>query len=689
MIPSIPANESDRLAALYGYQVLDTAPEEAFDDLVRLAAELCQTPLALITLVDAKRQWFKARIGTRVTQTSRDVSFCAHAILDSKVMVVPDTRLDPRLAENPDVTAGPRYRFYAGAPLITREGFALGTLCVLDVKPRELSEAQIGSLEALSRQVVSQLELRRLLAESRANAMELTEAKRTAEREGQAAAAASRAKSMFLANMSHELRTPLNSIIGYSEMMEEDAAAQGQTQTVSDLKKILMAGRHLLRLINDILDFSKIEAGKATVFVESFDVCAMAEDVVETIRPLVERHGNRLELICPSDIGSMESDLTKIRQCLFNLLGNAGKFTENGHVSLQISRRLRQEQFWIEMQIIDTGIGINEEQLSRLFTAFSQADPATQRRFGGTGLGLAISRQFSWLMGGDISVQSHEGSGSTFTISLPAKCPQEEPALASEKTFPVSLAGKESSVVLVIDDEDSARELMVRHLQREGFTPVAASSGAEGLRVAREIKPAAITLDVVMPQMDGWAVLSALKGDPEMAEIPVIMLSMIDDRGMGFALGAADYLVKPIGRGQLAELLEPYKTEKADLPVLVVEDDDDTRNMLRRTLQLDGWSVMSAEDGQAALRCVAERRPAMILLDLMMPRMNGFEFIAELRKTESWRSIPIVVVTARHLTADDKSKLDGAVYKILQKVASSRDELMNSVSELMNRRIKK
>jgi len=551
------------------------------------------------------------------------------------------------------------------------------------------SAAQINALEALSRQVVSQLELRRLLAESRASALELAEAKRAVEREAEAAAAASRAKSMFLANMSHELRTPLNSIIGYSEMMEEEATSLGQTQTVSDLKKILLAGRHLLRLINDILDFARIEAGKTTLFIESFDICQMSRDAAETIRPLIERQGNRLELACPADIGAMDSDLTRIRQCLFNLLGNAAKFTEKGTVRLDVARFIRQGEPWIEMRISDTGIGISDEQLSRLFTPFSQADPAIHRKYGGSGLGLAITRQFCWLMGGDVSVDSQEGKGSTFTIRLPASCRRETPAPAAASSLSPSLRGRASSVVLVIDDEESARELMVRHLEREGFSVVAASSGPEGLRLAREIRPAAITLDVVMPQMDGWAVLTALKADPNLASVPVIMLSMVDDKGMGYALGAADYLLKPVGRGELAELLEPYKTEKANLPVLVVEDDDDTRNLLQRTLQIEGWSVMTAEDGQAALRCVAERRPALILLDLMMPRMNGFEFIAELRKTESWRSIPIVVVTARHLTADDRNKLDGAVYKVLQKVASSRDELMNAVSELMNRKIKR
>jgi signal transduction histidine kinase/DNA-binding response OmpR family regulator len=688
MIPPTPANELERLAALYSYQVLDTPPEEPFDDLVKLAAELCKTPLALITLVDEKRQWFKARIGTRVTETPREVSFCAHAILNPGVTVISDTRYDGRLSDNPDVTAGPAYRFYAGAPLITSGGLALGTLCVLDYVPRELTSAQIDALQALSRQVISQLDLRRLLAESRATESELLAAKRSAERERHLAEEASRAKTLFLASMSHELRTPLNSIIGYSEMIAEDAAAAGQEQTVADLKKIQLAGRHLLRLINDVLDFSKIEAGKASLFVERFEVGQLVRDAIETIRPLVQRQRNRLELVCDERIGAMDSDITKIRQCLFNVMGNAAKFTEDGLIRLQVSRFKREDKEWIEFEISDTGIGMSEEQRSQLFSAFTQAEPATQRNYGGTGLGLAITRQFCWMMGGDIAAQSQLGKGTTFTMRLPADCPREQ-AAAAPAPAPVLPAANPARTVLVIDDDDASRDLMMRHLQREGFTAIAASSGAEGLRIAREIRPAAITLDVVMPQMDGWAVLTAIKADPDLASIPVIMLSMLDEKGMGYALGAADYLVKPVGRGELAELLAQYKTEKADRPVLVVEDEPDTRNLLCRTLQMQGWSVMSAEDGQAALRCVVERRPALILLDLMMPRMNGFEFVTELRKVESWRSIPIVVVTARHLTADDHDKLDGAVYKILRKVASTRDELMNAVSDLMNRRMKR
>jgi signal transduction histidine kinase/DNA-binding response OmpR family regulator len=690
MKPPIAPNESLRLAALERYCVLDTKPEEAFDDLAKLAGEICQTPLALITLVDAHRQWFKSHIGTDVTETPRDISFCAHAILNRGVMVVENTTKDPRLADNPDVLGGPRYRFYAGAPLLTQDGAALGTLCVLDHVPRKLTEKQIEALTTLSRHVVSQLELRRLLIESRAAEAELEAARRIAERERQMAEQASRAKSRFLANMSHELRTPLNSIIGFSEMLEEDATAKGDATGAQDLRKIQGAGRHLLKLINEILDFSKIEAGKATLFIESFDVSRMVRDAAETIRPLIEANGSRLDVQCPASTGTMESDVTKIRQCLFNLLGNAAKFTKNGTIRLAVGRLVREEKQWIEFEISDTGIGMTAEQLGRLFQPFVQADSSTQSQFGGTGLGLAISQQYAWLMGGNISVKSEAGEGSTFTIRLPARAPGPTSAQREEEVATASMppAGS-ATTILIIDDEEEARQLVSRHLQREGFSVVAAASGEEGLRMAREIRPSAIILDVVMPQMDGWAVLSAIKQDPLLADIPVVMLSMVDDRGMGYSLGAAEFLVKPIARSELAEMLDRYKTEKAERPVLVVEDEADARELIRRALEAEGWRVVEAQDGQEALRCVSQRRPALILLDLMMPRMNGFEFVTELRKTESWRSIPIVVITARQVTETDRERLEGAVHKILRKISSTREVLLSEVGALMNRHVKR
>jgi len=333
--------------------------------------------------------------------------------------------------------------------------------------------------------------------------------------------------------------------------------------------------------------------------------------------------------------------------------------------------------------VTDSGIGMTPEQIGKLFQAFSQADAATARQYGGTGLGLAITKKFCQMMGGDITVESEVGRGSTFTIRLPAEvsAPKAQPAPAAEsKSKPLP---ERMSTVLVIDDDPTVCDLLQRFLSKEGFRVARASGGEEGLRLAKELHPNAITLDVLMPGMDGWAVLTALKADPDLADIPVIMLTIVDDKNLGYALGASDYLTKPIDRDRLVAILQKYRHEDPSRPVLVVEDDTDTREMLRRMLEREGWVVTEAEHGRVGLERVAEHRPAVILLDLMMPEMDGFEFVAEVRKHEAWRAIPIVVVTAKDLTEEDRLRLNGYVEKILQKGAHSRDGLLREVRDLV------
>jgi GAF domain-containing protein/CheY-like chemotaxis protein len=490
---------------------------------------------------------------------------------------------------------------------------------------------------------------------------------------------ADRHKSEFLANMSHELRTPLNAIIGYSEMLQEDAADLGAEQFTDDLKKINAAGKHLLELINAVLDLSKIEAGKMELYLETFDVAGLIRDIAAVIQPLAAKNANRLEVRCPDAIGTMRADLTKVRQALFNLLSNACKFTERGTVGLAVGREELDGQDWMVFSVSDTGIGMTPEQLAKLFEAFSQADAATTRRFGGTGLGLALSRRLCRMMGGDVTVESEAGRGSTFTIRLPvqvAEPAEEAVAAAAPAERPLTGVG----TVLVIDDETAVRDLMQRFLSKEGFRVVTAPGGEEGLRRARELRPDAITLDVMMPGMDGWAVLSALKADPDVADIPVVMLTIVDDKNLGYALGAADYLTKPIDRERLVAVLRKYRR---DLPVLVVDDDAVLRQLLRRMLEPEGYAVVEAENGRVALERLREVSPSVILLDLMMPEMDGFEFAAEFRRHEAWRAIPIVVITARDLSREDHERLNGYVQKILQKGANGRDQLLAEVRELV------
>jgi PAS domain S-box-containing protein len=500
----------------------------------------------------------------------------------------------------------------------------------------------------------------------------------------QQAESANRAKSTFLANMSHELRTPLNAIIGYSEMLHEEAEDLGQQDLIPDLQRISAAGRHLLDLINAVLDLSKIEAGKMDLYLETIDVAGIVEDTATVLRSLVAKNDNELRIHCPDTVGYMVADLTKVRQAVFNLLSNACKFTKDGTIGLDVSRESAAGEDWVIFAVSDTGIGMTSEQMGKLFQEFSQADSSTTRDYGGTGLGLALSRRLCRMMGGDITVASEVNKGSTFTIRLPAEV--RDPTAEPVRTTVSQPQAEGASTVLVIDDDATVRDLLQRFLGKEGFHVVSASGGEEGLHLARELRPDAITLDVMMPGMDGWAVLSALKADPDMSDIPVIMLTIVDDKNLGYTLGAADYLTKPIDRDRLVSLLEKYRHNHSPCNVLVVEDDPSSRRALGQMLEKEGFELAEAENGHVALERVARSRPSVILLDLMMPYMDGFEFVDELRSREEWRTIPVVVVTAKDITQEDRLRLNGYVARIIQKGAHNRDALLAEVRDLLRAR---
>jgi CheY-like chemotaxis protein len=323
---------------------------------------------------------------------------------------------------------------------------------------------------------------------------------------------------------------------------------------------------------------------------------------------------------------------------------------------------------------------MSPEQVGKLFQSFTQADSSTTRRYGGTGLGLAISRHFCRMMGGDITVTSSLGEGSIFAMTLPAivseRMPEERPR-PDRPSFPLG----QEPVILAIDDDPHVRELVERHLSREGVRVVTAATGPEGIQLARELHPTAITLDVMMPDMDGWAVLSALKADPQLSDIPVIMLTIAEERRLGYALGVSDYLTKPLDRSRLIDVLRKYYRE--DPVVLVVEDDPDTRELLRRTLEREGWRVIEAENGRIGLSKLEQQTPIAIVLDLMMPEVDGFEFIDELRLTPAWRMIPVVVLTAREVSDEDRRRLNGSVERIMTKGSTSREELLHELRNMV------
>ena len=491
---------------------------------------------------------------------------------------------------------------------------------------------------------------------------------------------ANETKSRFLASTSHELRTPLNAIIGYSEMLQEQAEEDGHAGYLADLGKIHSAGRHLLSVINDILDLSKIEAGKMELFAETFELRPVIDDVATTMRPLVEKRDNRLEVRADPELGTMHADVTRLRQVLLNLLSNASKFTEHGVITLAAER----EDGEIVLRVRDTGIGMTAEQLGRLFEAFSQAEASTASKYGGTGLGLAISRRICRMMGGDVTVASTPGEGSTFTVRLPAA-----ERSAEEQTSWPAVGGARSGTVLVVDDDAAVRDLLGRFMSREGFHVETAADGAAGLRRARELLPDVITLDVLMPELDGWSVLTALKSDPALADIPVVMLTVLDDKSTGFALGVSEYLTKPIDRKRLADVLGRFTPDRggpdgSDVrPVLLVEDDAATSSQLQRALEKQGWSVATAANGRIALERLSERLPSLILLDLMMPEMDGFEFLEALRQHSEASGIPVVVITAKDLTDEDRRRLNGGVTRVVNKRGRGPDALLVDVRAMI------
>ena len=502
-------------------------------------------------------------------------------------------------------------------------------------------------------------------------------------REKDRALAANRAKSAFLANMSHELRTPLNAIIGYSEMLQEDIVIHLDRGAItSDLDKIRSAGKHLLELINSVLDLSKVEAGKMDLYLETFAIAGLSAEVVSILRPLADKNANTLTLECPPGIGSMHADLTKVRQSLFNLISNACKFTEGGHVVVSVSRVKKDARDWVVFTVRDSGIGMSPEEIAKVFDPFTQADASTTRKYGGTGLGLALSRRFARMMGGDIEIESRKGEGSTFRMALPVVISTSggEPAAAPAENTVQELPGTHQDLVLVIDDDPGVHDLLRRTLERQGFKVESARSGEEGLRLARALRPNAITLDIMMPGMDGWSVLAQLKSDRELASIPVVVLTIVDNRNLGFTLGASDYLTKPIDRERLVNVMTRYRRGGHPLVALVVEDDIESRDVLRRFLENDGWKVDQAENGRVALDRLRERQPSVILLDLMMPEMDGFEFVSRLKQDQVWRRIPIVVVTAKDLSEGERRQLNGQVSRVLQKGAYGREELLEEVS---------
>jgi len=679
--PLIPPSEAERLAALLSYDVLDTAPEQAYDDLVRIAAHLLDMPIALVSLVDAERQWFKARVGLDAPETSREVSFCGHAVFHRESLVIPDALADPRFHDNPLVTGPPHVRFYAGAPLQSPDGHVLGTLCVIDHEPRSLDPAKLELLEALARQAVSLLELRRRAAEAERTAATLREVstlqrrffelsldmlcvagndgyfkrvnpawtktlghpedellghpfldfvhpddrERTIQEAAKlatgsydtiafenryraldgswrwlmwsvspdpesgllmavarditplkqvqqhlreahlAAEAANKAKSDFLANMSHELRTPLNSVIGFTNILLKNKGGALSARELDYLARIGTNGNHLLRLINDVLDLSKIEAGRIDVQLEDVDLGELAQLVVDQLQGQAHTTKTRLGVTVPEHLLPLRTDRHRLEQIVINLVGNAIKFTADGMVEVRIRADVSGRP--LRLDVVDDGLGIAADKHAIIFESFRQADESTRRRFGGTGLGLAISRSLCELMGFRLELASEEGRGSLFAISFcdHALALVYEPPHRSAKPANVRVPGaepgpgsREHNTVLVIDDDADARAVLENYLQDYGCQIVAADSGTRGIELARKLHPDLVTLDLMMPRMDGWAVLEAMRADPQLRTIPVVICSIVGRESRASLAGAIAVMDKPIEREDLYAVLREH-----------------------------------------------------------------------------------------------------------------------------------
>lgn len=584
-----------------------------------------------------------------------------------------DVSLDDGAVEG---VSGQIYKLVPAKSLLTfplmREGEVLGVLAFANInKHFHLEEADIEHIGHYVTYVISALR----------NASDYEQIQESR----QAADAANKAKSQFLANMSHELRTPMNAVIGYSEMLEEEAEDQGLDDLIPDLQKIRSASSHLLQLINDVLDLSKIEADKIELYPEMINVESLLADIEATAQPLIAKNNNNFELDLASALGEVLLDQTKVRQIVLNLLSNAAKFTSDGDIRLKAERAEDRGLDWLTISVSDSGIGMTSEQLDKVFDPFSQADASTTREFGGTGLGLSISRKFCEMMGGSLTAESEQGVGSVFIMRIPAGSAAPVGETRPPTTEKSDSQDKSSTTVLVIDDDTHVQDLMQRLLSKEGYRVISATNGTDGVKLAREQQPDVITLDILMPDEDGWSVLGRLKSDPGLAGIPVVMQSILDESNRAFTLGASDYLTKPIDRSRLINAIDGLRKQD-NRKVLVVEDDVATTALMEKWLEDEGWDVHIAANGLEGVASFLKHDPGLVILDLMMPKMDGFEFLEQIRAQTGTITAAIVVVTAKDLDAKDLDRLNGGVEQVIQKGDRNLEDVLGEIDRYLERK---
>ena len=695
LVAPLPDNEARRLQALRQYAVLDTEPEEAFDELTQLAASICQVPIALVSLVDAQRQWFKSKVGLNAQQTCRDVAFCAHAILQDEILIVEDALKDERFATNPLVTSDPHIRFYAGVPLITRNGLALGTLCVIDYKPRSLSDEQCKALQTIAHQVLTQLELRASLKILKGVLAERRRMEEAAQKAREAAEAANRAKSEFLAMMSHEIRTPMNAVIGMTELLVETELTEKQRDFV---KTIRSSGSALLTIINDILDFSKIESGKLQLEQHPFNLRDCIEESLDLLAPEAAQKGLELvHLIDPSTPDTIVGDSNRLRQILVNLLCNAVKFTHSGEVTLSVRARKLDvenaleagERYELLFAVKDTGIGIPTESLNRLFQPFSQVDASRDRNYGGTGLGLVISQRLCQMMGGQIWVDTEVGKGSTFSFTMTTQAVKS--AVPAElKVKQPQLAGKR---LLIVDDNVTCGQMLVQQGRDWGMLMRVAQSGPEALALLHQGEPFdLILLDRQMPGMDGLALAAEIRKQPYHQKLPLVMLTSIgqpETSEKSVIANFAAFLNKPIKQSHLykvliqvlvgqpvpvspvserPELINLRLAQHLPLRILLAEDNVVNQKVGLLLLQRLGYRADVVSNGLEVLEALRRQPYDVVLMDVQMPQLDGLA--ATQRICQEW-SPPqrprLIALTANAMQGDREMCLSAGMNDYISK----------------------
>jgi signal transduction histidine kinase/CheY-like chemotaxis protein len=556
-------------------------------------------------------------------------------------------------------------------------------------------------LEAMVAERTAEVEDKNRALAGKLHELEISE--RRASESKQRALEANRAKSVFLSTMSHELRTPLNSIIGFASILLQRLPGKVEERYERFLTNILTSGQHLLGLINDVLDLSKIEAGRMELLAESVNVASILESVQNVMRGVTTEQQINIEVELPPDLPEITADAAKLKQIMFNLLSNAVKFSPRGSTVTVRARHLDGEQSplgleSVQIDVVDRGIGIRQEDQEVIFEAFRQADSSATRRYEGTGLGLALVRRLLSIHGGEVTVESEPGSGSTFTVDLPvvARELRAFKAVAGKKVPEATAApaAPESSLapmmkVLVVEDEPVSFHALASALEGEGYTVVGARDGEEALEVAEKERPAVISLDLVLPRLDGWDVLKHLKSKPSTRRIPVVIVTVLENRELGLALGADDFFVKPVDRNafiqRVDQLARQHEPTEGRPKILVVDDDPAVHDLLGAELESEGYATLRADDGPQGIELARSELPALVVLDLLMPGMSGFEVAFELRADPATANVPIIVLTAKDLTVADRELLSGRIASLIPKGADSTQRLTDAIRDLLKR----